>query len=188
MSGFFLLLLLLIIALGAGIVMLIIARTGLRDHPSCGACGRDVSEAIGTSAHCPGCGRPIAETGIIAPRRMRRPALLGAGVGLLIVSLAGLVGVMILTPRTASELGATRAETVKEHLRALKARGEAEAAQAALDEAKHEAEAAGEAEPAPADDDAPATEEQDDPAVIDDAGRQGGGAPSAKGGEDRDAP
>jgi hypothetical protein len=78
--------------------------------------------------------------GIIAPGRMRRPALLGAGVGLLIVSLAGLVGVMMLTPRTATELGATQAEAVKEHLQMLKARGEAEAAETALQEAVRETE------------------------------------------------
>ena len=141
MTSFLLLLLLLIIALTAGIVLVVVSRSGLRDHPSCGRCGCDVSEAIGSSAQCPGCGLPFAEVGIIAPGRMRRPALLGTGLGLLIVSLAGLVGVMMLTPRTATELGATQAEEVKEHLQMLKARGEAEAAQTALDEAMREEEA-----------------------------------------------
>jgi hypothetical protein len=176
LTGFLLLLLLLVIALGAGVVMLVLARGGLRDHPSCGACGCDVREAIGSTAQCPGCGRPFAETGIIAPGRMRRPALLGAGLGLLIVSLAGLVEVMILTPRTASELGATRAETVKEHLQMLKARGEAEAAQTALDEVREEAVA--ETEPAEAADTAPRTPGEGEPAAADEAGTRNGDAAS----------
>ena len=140
MTGLLLLLMCSLGALVIGAVLLVLARSGLRDHPSCGRCGCDVSEAIGSSAQCPGCGLPFAEVGIIAPGRMRRPALLGAGLGLLIVSLAGLAGVMMLTPRTATELGATQAEAVKEHLQMLKARGEAEAAQTALDEAMEEEE------------------------------------------------
>jgi len=135
MASFLLLLFLLIIALVAAVVLLVISRSGLRSYPSCGKCSADVREAIGSSPCCPVCGLPFAEVGIIAPGRLRRPALLGAGLGLLIVSLAGLVGVMILTPRTATELGATRAEAVKEHLQMLKASGEAEAAQTALEEA-----------------------------------------------------
>lgn len=138
MASFLLLLFLLIIALAVAVALLVISRRGLRSYPSCGKCSADVREAIGASPCCPVCGLPFAEVGIIAPGRMRRPALLGAGLGLLIVSLAGLVGVMILTPRTATELGATRAEAVKEHLQMLKASGEAEAAQTALEEAMGE--------------------------------------------------
>jgi hypothetical protein len=142
MASFLLLLfLLMIIALAAAVVLLVVSRRGLRNYPSCGKCSADVREAIGSSPCCPVCGFPFAEVGIIAPGRMRRPALLGAGLGLLMVSLAGLVGVMILTPRTASELGATRAEAVKEHLQMLKASGEAEAAQTALEEAMRQEEA-----------------------------------------------
>jgi hypothetical protein len=187
MTGFLLLLLLLLVALGAGVLMLILARTGLRDHPSCGACGGDVSEAIGFSEQCPGCGRPFAETGIIAPGQMRRPAMLGAGLGLLIVSLAGLVGVMILTPRTASDLGASQAETVKEHLRALKARGEAEAAETALDEARREEEAVGGAKPADEAEDAARMPEEEE-AVGGDAEERSRDEASSNGEPGGDAP
>jgi len=181
--SFLLLLLLLIIVLIAAIVLLVLARSGLHDHPSCGKCGCDVSEAIGVSAQCPGCGLPFAEVGIIAPGRMRRPALLGMGLGLLIVSLAGLVGVMMLTPGTATEMGATQAEAVKEHLQMLEARGEAEAAQAALEEAMREDETEADADLP----EAAATEpEETQPAATDNSreDRNKGSPDKAKAGDD----
>jgi hypothetical protein len=68
-----------------GVALVHVTRTRTRPHPSCRRCGENLTDALGTTTTCPGCGRHLALAGVWPVRVPRRP--IGFRVGVVTVVL-----------------------------------------------------------------------------------------------------
>jgi hypothetical protein len=56
-----------ILSIAGGLTLVRTARATIRDYPSCGECGTDLTTALGTTDSCPRCRHRIVEAGVWAP-------------------------------------------------------------------------------------------------------------------------